>query len=936
MALAKKGLQREDVHEIDKRLNNNNEATPLLHTSLSELDIAISKNDTTESYFRAAKREFAWIASSASLTTLTLLLEMSFYTTNFLVVGRLGAKELGAMSLALTFQAVLAMGPAFGLVSAMDTFCSTAFTASRDKTLVGFHFQRGVIALAAHFILVTPIMWHSKSLFLFIGQDPEIAHFSGLFLRMQILSVLPFALFEATKRFMQAQGIMRAATIITTVVAPIHWINCYVFVLSDTYGMGFIGAPIVNAVSNWALLVGILLYIRKSPATEAWGGWKLGAFRNMWGYYRLAIPAVFTTCSGWICFELLALGASYFGAYQLAGNGIMLNTLQFLYHFSNGVGYSASPRIGNLIGEAKPRQARIAAHVSILMSTLIGIMCTLFVLLCGNWIVSIYTDDPNVVYETLKLGPVACILIVGDNLNAVLEAILRGIGHQNISANALVFGFYMFAVPLAIYLAYVPLSGIDLVIAKNDTTESYIHAAKRELKWMSSNSSWAILNLVLQSSFFFVNVVSVGHLGAKKLAAMSLSVTFHNIVVMSPIFGLLSAMDTFCSTAYTASRDRTLVGFHYQRGIVAVCTYFILVSPILWNAERILLRLGQDPEIAHLSGLYLRIQVVSLLPSSLYETTKRYLQAQGMMHAAAIVVAAVAPIQWVSSIVLVRSTRFGIGFIGAPIVNMIANTLLLSGVLLFARYSRAAESWGGWNMSVFGTMWEYYKLAIPAVITICAEWVGFELLVLGASYFGAYQLAANAIMLNTVGLIIAFSNGLGYSTGSRIGNLMGNAKPRQARIAAYMSLLATTFIGIMGTLFIWVYGVRWTSIYTPDPLVAIEVAKLVPVACVFMISDCLSPILAAVSRGLGHQKENANIFLLGFYACAFPIATYLGYVEHLETLGLWWGFCTGVIAVCILQAVYLFVWVNWRDEVRLCVIRLLKNSRGAVRHIDSE
>ncbi|KAJ2511492.1 ethionine resistance protein, partial [Coemansia sp. RSA 1939] len=455
MTLTSKGKQREDVHEIDERLNNNNEATPLLHTSLSELDIAISKNDTTESYFCAAKREFAWIASSASLTTLTLLLEMSFYTTNFLVVGRLGAKELGAMTLALTFQAVLAMGPAFGLVSAMDTFCSTAFTASRDKTLVGFHFQRGIIALVAHFILVTPIMWHSKSLFLFIGQDPEIAHFSGLFLQMQILSVLPFALFEATKRFMQAQGIMRAATIITTVVAPIHWINCYVFVLSDTYGMGFIGAPIVNAVSNWALLVGILLYIRKSPATEAWGGWKLGAFRNMWDYYRLAIPAVFTTCSGWICFELLALGASYFGAYQLAGNGIMLNTLQFLYHFSNGVGYGASPRIGNLIGAAKPRQAHIAAHVSILMSTLTGIMCTLLVLLCGNWIVSIYTDDPNVVYETLKLGPVACILIVGDDLNAVLEAILRGIGRQNVSANALVFGFYMFAVPLAIYLAYV-------------------------------------------------------------------------------------------------------------------------------------------------------------------------------------------------------------------------------------------------------------------------------------------------------------------------------------------------------------------------------------------------------------------------------------------------------------------------------------------------
>ncbi|KAJ2522745.1 ethionine resistance protein [Coemansia sp. RSA 1939] len=455
MASTSNSRQTGDVQEIDERcIDHTNEATPLLRTSLSELDITISKNDTTESYFRAAKREFAWIASSASLTTLTLLLEMSFYTTNFLVVGRLGAKELGAMSLALTFQTVLAMGPTFGLVSAMDTFCSTAFTASRDKTLVGFHFQRGIIALVAHFILIAPVMWHSETMFLLLGQDPEIARLAGLFLRMQILSVLPFALFEATKRFMQAQGIMRAATIITTVVAPIHWINCYLFVLSDTYGMGYIGAPIVNAVSNWALLAGILLYVRKSPAAEAWGGWTAEAFRNLWVYYRFAIPAVFTTCSAWICFELLTLGASYFGAYQLASCGIMLNTLQILFLLSNGVGYGASPRIGNLVGAAKPRQARITAHVTILTSAGIGALGTVFMLLCSRWWISLYTSDPRVVYETQRLTPVACIFIMNDGLDAVLAAILRGLGRQRVSAAALVFGFYMCGMPVALYLGY--------------------------------------------------------------------------------------------------------------------------------------------------------------------------------------------------------------------------------------------------------------------------------------------------------------------------------------------------------------------------------------------------------------------------------------------------------------------------------------------------
>ncbi|KAJ1785084.1 hypothetical protein LPJ59_006219, partial [Coemansia sp. RSA 2399] len=87
------------IREIDERCNST-EATPLLRVSSSELDFLIAKHDTTDSYIHAAKNELKWMASSSSLTTLTLFLEYSFYTANVLAVGHLGAKELGAMTLA--------------------------------------------------------------------------------------------------------------------------------------------------------------------------------------------------------------------------------------------------------------------------------------------------------------------------------------------------------------------------------------------------------------------------------------------------------------------------------------------------------------------------------------------------------------------------------------------------------------------------------------------------------------------------------------------------------------------------------------------------------------------------------------------------------------------------------------------------------------------
>ncbi|KAJ2516771.1 ethionine resistance protein [Coemansia sp. RSA 1939] len=394
---------------------------------------------------------------------------------------------------------------------------------------------------------------------------------------------------------------------------------------------------------------------------------------------------------------------------------------------------------------------------------------------------------------------------------------------------------------------------------------------------------------------------------------------------MAPTFGLLSAMDTFCSTAYTASRDKTLVGFHFQRGIIAVCAYFIAVVPILWNAENLLLFLRQDPEIAHLSGLYLRVHILSMLPFALFEATKRYLQAQGIMRAATIVVMAVAPIQWISNFVFVRSSRFGMGFVGAPIVNAFSNLLLLIGIVLYACKSRAREAWGGWRLSASRNMWDYYRIAIPSVISACSVWVCIELLTLGASYFGANQLAGQAIVLNFVNLIFQVCNGLRFSISPRIGNLIGAAKPRQARISTDMAFVASVCIVALGSLVLSLFSDWWVSAYTSNPEVAHEAARLIPAATVLVVVDGVKAALNGTLIGLGRQKTSAKIFLFSFYVCGVPLGFTLGYIVGLETIGLWWGMCAANAISLVIQSIYIYWKIDWNEEVRICLLRLQGN-----------
>ncbi|KAJ2689797.1 ethionine resistance protein, partial [Coemansia spiralis] len=236
-------------------------------------------------------------------------------------------------------------------------------------------------------------------------------------------------------------------------------------------------------------------------------------------------------------------------------------------------------------------------------------------------------------------------------------------------------------------------------------------------------------------------------------------------------------------------------------------------------------------------------------------------------------------------------------------------------------------TWGGWDARVLGTTYEFYRLALPSIAATYTGWIGFEGLVLCASYFGEKQLAGQAIVLNTIALVYEVSCGLGYATTARIGNLVGAAKPRQARIAADVAYAASASVGALCTLFLMVAGDWWISIYTADPSVAREAAKLLPLACVIIIGDGMNGMGGAILRGLGRQDVSAAVLAVGLYCFGVPIGVLLAYRLHMELAGLWIGLCVSVLIATITQLLYVKLRVRWADEVHRCIERL---QRGAI------
>ncbi|KAJ2491594.1 ethionine resistance protein [Coemansia sp. RSA 2050] len=448
---------------------------------------------------------------------------------------------------------------------------------------------------------------------------------------------------------------------------------------------------------------------------------------------------------------------------------------------------------------------------------------------------------------------------------------------------------------------------------------------RQEALLLAKTSIPVALTYLLQYSFSFITLLVLGHVGAKELAAAALGNMALVVIVYSPCVGLASALDTFCSTAFTASRDKTLVGFHLQRGIIAVSIHLVLVAPVLWYLGSLLIWLKQDVAVSLLCGRFVRVQLLGVLAWMLFECIKRFLQAQGIMHVSTCVLLLALPVHLANNYLLVWSPLLGFGFLGAAAANVLTNWLILGGILAYVCNSKARAAWGGWTVRALKTMPQYFQLAIPSMIMVCCEWWILDLLALAASYLGNTTLAAQSIVINTCSLTYQLPDGLSIALCNHVGNLIGQARERRAKLSAYLGLALGAAVGVLTLVAAIAVGSWWGRVYSNDERIVACVAMIMPACAFFQMVDAINSVGSGVLRSLGRQNLGALVNFPAYYLLGFPLGLYLTYgAPNVGVLGLWYGICASVsTAVAVQLAICLRT--DWGAEIRRCMARVSKD-----------
>lgn len=396
--------------------------------------------------------ELSHIAKLLLPLVATFLLQYLLPITLVLAVGHLGPDALAAALLALMTFNITGLSIFQGISTSLDTLCAQAYGANQPL-LVGVYFQRCVAVMLTIYIPLAVVWWFLAPLLELVVPGHDLCLQAQLFLRILMVGAPGFILFEAGKRFLQAQKLFNAATYVLVAVVPVN--ACLLFGLVYHTDLGYLGAPLATVILYWLMALLLGAYVVFVDGKQCWNGLQLQLLFRQWGpLMALALPGVVMVEAEFLAFEVLTVFALHFGTVPLATQLVVLSVLSFFFQVPFAVLVAFTTRIAHLLGAGSTKGARHVAKLGFVCALALGLVNCTVVVTNRTRLSNLFTGDADVV--AMAQAPLAVLALnqLWDCFNVVFAGVLRAQGRQRIGLVWNVVCYYAIALPLAYVAAF--------------------------------------------------------------------------------------------------------------------------------------------------------------------------------------------------------------------------------------------------------------------------------------------------------------------------------------------------------------------------------------------------------------------------------------------------------------------------------------------------
>ena len=420
------------------------------------------------------------------------------------------------------------------------------------------------------------------------------------------------------------------------------------------------------------------------------------------------------------------------------------------------------------------------------------------------------------------------------------------------------------------------------------------------------------------------DVVLMGWLGPHELAAAALEINLTWPLGFAA-FGLLTAASPMMATALGAKLRSVHEVRRSFRQSIWLC--LMLIAPLwllLWNAQSVILALGQEPALARDAAIFLRGYMWTMLPWLLFQAMRNFLASVERpgwvlaISAAGIVLNAV--LGW--ALIFGRLGLPTLGIFGGGLASSIVWTLLalaLLAVILSDRQFRRFHLFGNLWKSDWPRFWRMVRLGIPIGLAFAFEGAVFGAAAYIMGLIDAESLAAHAVALQIAALTFMVPWGLSQAATVRVGRALGRRDQAGVARSGWTAwALGVGFMAAMAAL-IWLFPRELVGLFldrSSENARVIELAvTFLTVAAVFQIFDGSQVVAAGMLRGLHDTRVPMLFALFGYWVIGIGVGVWLAFERGWQGMGIWAGLATGLAIVAALMV------GRWALRARLGLVR---------------
>jgi MATE family multidrug resistance protein len=347
-----------------------------------------------------------------------------------------------------------------------------------------------------------------------------------------------------------------------------------------------------------------------------------------------------------------------------------------------------------------------------------------------------------------------------------------------------------------------------------------------------------------------------------------------------------------------------------RQGLWVAAMIAVPIWIVLWNAETILVAMGQDPALSAEAGRYVRAMQWAILPFYGFIVLRSFVSALERPGWALVIVFCAVLFNILANWCLMFGNLGfpAMGIVGAGVATALSSTLMFAGMIAAVSLDRRFRRY-----RLFGRFWradwprlrELLRLGFPIAGILTFEVSVFNAAALLMGLIDAVSLAAHAIAIQIASISFMVPMGIGQAVTVRVGRAFGAGRSDAVTRAGWTAfVMGVGFMACMAMVMLFLPRLLIVAFIDLDdpvnaPVVEMAVTFLA-LAALFQIVDGAQAVGSGMLRGLRDTAVPMLYAAAGYWGIGLPLGMYLAFHAGLGGVGIWIGLSTGLAVVAVL------------------------------------